>query len=157
MTVKSRELYHKMLHDSLDAVLFVAKQLMLKGHTVQLDGIKPMEEGYSQGSYSDGGDVLLVDNGEIWEVKGLSINFTTEDFPYDPKFIVNSVPSHHKAMESHACAGYVVVSADRKAYGVVPIATAKDWYVEKRSSPKYVEVLEYYFCPMDQVIFREAV
>ena len=102
--------------------------------------------------FVDSGDLYV--NGDRHEVKWLTSSFTgIDDWPaqWNRKFIVCRKQSFDQGLPVPK--SIIVLSADKKAVGVVNVKeTREKWYVKETTALQH----EYYYCPIERVVFRST-
>jgi len=140
------------LNESQNSVWVVAKFLNSFGYNVTVNASGQAKEAKDWQSFVDNGDLLIQ---QRVEVKSLSANFTNaNDWQFGSKFIVcakhsfdNSIPKPYL---------YIYLNKNKTHAAFVLSHTSSKWYVETRKDSRYSNVeQEFYFCPLDLVVFSE--
>jgi len=124
-------------------------QKLKKAVTVPAPSEAPTAADWRQ--HADSGD-LVIEDGRL-EVKQLSARFSCrDDWPYRDKFIVCGKNAFDRADPRPVA--FLILSAIPGYLAVVMSDTADQWYTESRIDSRYHQYRqEFYFCPMDAVLF----
>lgn len=141
------------LNDSKAGVVKAACWLNSKGYQVS---IPPSS---SSLSYED--RMKHVDHGDLFiqqrvEIKVLTVDFTSsEDWPYGKNFIVCAKHSFDNATPKPYM--YLIHNNRMTHVAVVMCSTRQHWTVDRRKDRRFEDQnQEYYFCPIDKVLFMES-
>lgn len=140
------------LDQSQVGVWLIANWLSNRGNSVT---INPTTKAKTHDEWKDN-----VDSGDIYisqrvEVKSLSASFTSaNDWPFGGKFIVCAKHSYDNAKPKPYM--YVYLNKEKTHVAIVSNGSYRKWYVESRVDSRYNDVVqEFYFCPLDSVVFMD--
>lgn len=128
----------------------VAHWLTGRGYTVQLQGMKEAPTANQWLEYTDIGDIHVSMR---VEAKQLTRDFTCrEDWPFGKNFIVCGKNSFDRAQPKPFA--FVILNPAGTHAAFVLASGWKQWRVESRRDSRYNGVeQEYYFAPLDSVVF----
>ena len=140
------------LDDSSDAVFICAKYFYKKGIPVEIQPMSKAETHNDWKKHRDEGDLLIS---QRIEVKNVNVDFTcAEDWVYKNKFIVCAKHSWELAQPKPYA--YMIVNKNRTNVAIVYGKTKPFWTTENRVDSRYEGVnQEFYFCPIDKVIWEK--
>lgn len=140
------------LSESQNSVWLVAKFLNSFGYNVTVNASGKAKEAKDWQSFVDNGDLLIQ---QRVEVKALSADFTkADDWKFGSKFIVCAKHSFDNAVPKPYL--YIYLNKQKTHAAFVLSDTRPKWYVETRKDSRYSNVeQEFYFCPLDLVVFSE--
>jgi len=140
------------LKESEQSVWLVANYLNSFGYNVTINASGKAKTAKEWQSFVDNGDLSIQ---QRVEVKGLSAEFTSAtDWPFGSKFIVCAKHSFDNATPKPYL--YVYLNKQKTHGAFVLGSTSHLWDVETRVDRRYSNVeQEFYFCPIDKVVFSE--
>jgi hypothetical protein len=138
------------LSDSDKARHIIAKYLIKRGHEVTIPPTSRAEKKSDWRKHADNGDLYIK---QRIEVKMLGCHFTNKfDWPYKDKFIVCA--KHSWDMANPKPYGYFLLNNKATHFAFVSNNTSSKWTSDVRKDSRYESVVqEFYFCPVELIIF----
>ena len=161
---KSAETHAKFLaflKASEEAVWFLARWFSVNhNRAVQIYPATKAKTHKEWKNHVDQGDLYMRPEGADrfmrYEVKRLGVDFSgPHDWPFKPKFIVCAKHSYDNA--SPPPSSYFILNRDMTCMAIARGSTHDKWTVEKRMDSRTNVAQEFYFCPMEHVIFHPVV